>query len=165
MAAQQHSTDVEIEQLELRPVLSIRAVAQIARLGEAQGDRLGALAEYLRQRGIQPAGPPFVRYHSFGETETDLEIGVPVVEPVDGEGVIAAGGLPGGPAVTTWHYGAHDTLGEAYARIEAWLSEHGRERDGAGWEVYYWIDLAQDGDSSNSSDPSTWRVQLVQPVK
>ncbi len=48
-------------------------------------------------------------------------MGVPLVDPVTGEGRIAAGELPGGPAVTTWHLGAHDKLGGAYARIAAYL--------------------------------------------
>jgi effector-binding domain-containing protein len=155
---------VEVEQLAPQPVLSIRATVGIVQLGEAMGDRLQALGEYLRQRGAQPAGPPFVRYHTFGESETDLETGVPVAAPIAGEGRIASGELPGGPAASTWHFGPHDKLGDAYGRIAAWLEEHGRERDGAAWEVYYWIDMSQYFDTS-AWDPSTWRTQLVQPIK
>jgi effector-binding domain-containing protein len=164
MNAEPSGNDVEFRQLEPRPVLYIRATAQIEQLGEAMGDRIQALSSYIRERGAQPAGPPFVRYHTFGETETDFEFGVPVVKPVAGEGRIATGELPGGPAVSTWHFGPDDKLGEAYARIETWLKQHDRERDGAAWEAYYWLDLAQP-DASNLPDPSTWRTQLVQPVK
>jgi len=164
MNADQTNNDVKIEQLEPQPILSIRATVRIDQLGEAMGDRLQALQSYLRQHGTQPSGPPFVRYHTFGETETDLETGVPVAAPIDGEGRIAGGELPGGPAVTTWHIGPHDKLGEAYARIEAWLKEHGRERGGPAREVYHWIDLSHDLDPSKW-DPSAWGTQLVQPIK
>lgn len=41
---------------------------------------------------------PTVRYHSFGEVDTDLEIGVPVAADVAGEGRIVRGELPAGPA-------------------------------------------------------------------
>jgi effector-binding domain-containing protein len=164
MNANQTTNDVEVQQLEPQPVLSIRATVQIEQLGEVMGDRLQALQGYLRQHGAQPAGPPYVRYHTFGETETDLETGVPVAAPIDGEVRIVAGELPGGPAVTTWHTGPHDKLGEAYARIEAWLKEQGRERSGPAREVYHWIDLSQDLDPS-SWDPSTWGTQLVQPIR
>ncbi|MFL5734645.1 MAG: GyrI-like domain-containing protein [Chloroflexia bacterium] len=156
-------SDVQTRQLEPQPVLSIRATIPVAQLGEAMGDRLGALSSYLRRRGVQPAGPPFVRYHTFGETETDMETGVPVAEPIAGEGRISSGELPGGPAVTTWHVGAHDKMGEAYGRISTWLREQGREPSGSAWEVYYWIDLSQDLDPS-ASGPSTWRTELVQPL-
>ena len=165
MAAAQHGNDVEILQLDPQPVVSIRATVPIVDLAEHQADRLQALSGYLQQRGAQPAGPPFVRYHTFGETETDLELGIAVVEPVPGEGRIAAGALPGGPAVTTWHIGPHDTLGEAYARMQVWLKAHGREPAGAPWEIYYWIDPSRDHGTSSWPDPSSWRTQLIQPMK
>ena len=165
MAAEQHGDDVELQHLDPQPVLSIRATVPIAELAEHQGDRLAALAGYLRQRGARPAGPPFVRYHTFGENETDLEVGIPVAAPVAGEGRIAAGALPGGPAVTTWHLGAHDTLRDAYARLDAWLQAHGREPAGAPWEVYHWINPGQYGGPASWPDPSSWRTQLIQPIK
>jgi effector-binding domain-containing protein len=164
MNAEPSGNHVEIQQLEPQPVLYIRATARIDQLGEAMGDRIQALSGYIQERGVQPAGPPFVRYHTFGETETDFELGVPVVKPAAGEGRIAGGQLPGGPAVTTWHFGPHDKLGDAYARIESWLKEHGREPDGPAREVYHWIDLGQ-GDASGMAEPSTRGTQLVQPVK
>ena len=165
MAAEQHGNDVKMEQLEPQPVLSIRATVQIVDLAQAQDDRLRALSRYLQQSGAQLAGPPFVRYHTFTQTETDLELGVPVAEPVDGEGRIAAGELAGGPAITTWHIGAHDTLAEAYARLQAWLNEHSREPAGAAWEVYYWIDPKQYRGPESWPNPSSWRTQLIQPIK
>jgi effector-binding domain-containing protein len=165
MAAQQLGNHVEIVQLEPQPVLSIRARVQIVDLAQAQDDRIRALSRYLQQSGAQLAGPPFVRYHTFTQTETDLELGIPVVAPVEGEGRIAAGELAGGPAISTWHIGPHDTLAEAYARIQAWLNEHGREPDGAPWEVYYWIDPNQYRGAATWPDPSSWRTQLVQPIK
>ena len=165
MNADQNDNDVKIQQLEPQPVVIIRATVRIEQLGEAMGERIQALSDYVQQSGAQPAGSPFVRYHTFGETETDFELGIPVAEPVAGEGRISGGELPGGPAAATWHIGPHDKLGEAYARIQAWLKEHGREADGPTWEVYPWIDLSQDREPSTMSDPSAWRTQLVQPLK
>jgi len=165
MAPDENGTEVEIQQIEPQPVLSIRATVRIADLAEVVGDRISVMWDYLHQRGVQPAGPPFVRYHTFGETETDLEFGIPVVQSIAGEGRIASGELPGGPAVTTWHSGSHDTLGDAYARIQAWLSEHGREPDGPAWEVYHWIDLSQDGGPATVPVSSRWPTQLVQLIR
>src|SRR5688572_20301739 len=130
--------EVELQQLAPQPILSIRATVRIEQLGEAMGDRLGALRNFLQQQGAHAIGPPFVRYHTFGETETDLETGIPVDASIEGEGRIEGGELPGGPAVTTWHRGPHDKLGEAYARIATWQKEHGRESNGPAWEVYHW---------------------------
>ncbi len=163
MAAAQNANEVEVRQLERRPVLSIRGTIPVAELGETVGERLGALSSYLKQTSAQPSGPPYVRYHTFGDIDTDFELGIPLAEPVAGEGRISAGELPGGPAITTWHVGAHVKLGEAYARIQAWLNEHGRQPAGPAWEVYYWIDLGQDADPS-TWDQSSGRTQLVQPI-
>jgi effector-binding domain-containing protein len=144
--------------------LTFRGTIKVADLGPTMGDRLAALRAYLQQSGAKPAGPPIVRYHTFGETETDFEIDVPVVKPVVGEGRIEAGELPGGPALTTWHVGAHDKLGEAYARIQSYLEEHGYEPGGPAREVYYWIDLGKEDDPS-ALGLSAGRTQLIQPVK
>jgi effector-binding domain-containing protein len=156
--------DVEIETLEARPIVSIRTTIPVEQLGPAMGERIQTLHGYLRQSGTLPAGRPFVRYHTFGDVETDFEFGVPVVEPAGSAGSVVAGVLPGGPAVTTWHEGDHERLGEAYARIQAWLAENDRQAAGPGWEVYHWIDLTADPDTASSADPATWRVQLVQPI-
>lgn len=171
MTTEQHDTAVAIQRLAPQLVLIIRSTIQTSDLSEAVGDRISALEGYLRRSGAKPSGPPYVRYHTFKETETDFEFGVPVVEPVAGEDRITRSELPGGEAATTWHTGPHDKLGDAYDRIAAWLKEHSREPDGVPWEVYYWIDLSQDGDQSarsdrsDQSDQSNMRTQLVQPIK
>ena len=168
MTSEQRGNDVELKELGPQPTIMIRATIPVADLEPAIGDRLSALSAYLRKSGARPAGPLYVRYHTFGETETDLETGIPVTEPAGGEGRVVAGELLGGPTISTWHTGPHEKLGDAYARIEGWLKEHGREPRGPAWEVYYWIDLRQGVDPSNWAanwDPSSWHTQLVQPVK
>jgi effector-binding domain-containing protein len=156
--------EILIEEREPQPVLSIRQAVELARLTDAQGESLRELWSFINRHGAEPAGPPFVRYHTFGETETDLEVGIPVVEAGSDEERIAFRELPGGAAITTWHVGSHDGLADAYARLSAWLKEHGREADGAAWEVYTWIDPGVEPDPSAWPAPSEWRTQLVQPI-
>ena len=156
---------VEVEQLEPQPVVSIRAKALVSALGEAQGERFTELSRYLAEHGVRAAGPAFVRYHTFDETETDVETGFPVVEAAAGEGRIVAGVLPGGSAISTWHDGPDHLLGEAYARVGAWLQEQQREAAGPGWEVYPWIDPRDEAGASNQPASGARRIQLVQPLK
>jgi effector-binding domain-containing protein len=153
-----------VEDREPLPVLSIRQTVAVADLAQAQGQGLGELWRALQARGLVPAGPPFVRYHTFGETETDLELGVPLSEGATGEGRVEAGELPGGPAIVTWHIGPHDSLGEAYGRLGTWLAQHRREAAGPAWEVYWWIDAGREPDPSSWPAPAEWRTELVQPV-
>jgi effector-binding domain-containing protein len=154
----------EVRELTPQPVLSIRQTIPIADLTTAQGESLHELWRLLRDRGITPAGTPFVRYHTFGDGETDVEIGVPVADAVVGEGRVVATELPGGRAVTTVHLGAHDRLGEAYNRLGEGVAAHG-QANGPAWEVYQWIDLTQEPDPASWPAPSDWRTELVQPVK
>jgi hypothetical protein len=80
------------------------------------------------------------------------------------DGPLKAGELPGGPVITTWHLGAHDSLGDAYGRLAAWLTDHDREAAGPAWEVYWWIDASQEPDPSLWPAPTEWRTELVQPL-
>jgi effector-binding domain-containing protein len=155
---------VLVEDQAPQPILSIRRTVRIAELGERHGESLRELWSAMRARGVPAAGSPFVRYHTFGETETDVEVGVPVADPVAGVGRVAAGELPGGAAISTWHLGSHDRLGEAYARLQTWLSEHDRTPVGAAWEVYCWIDPAAEPDPASWPPQEEWRAELVQPL-
>jgi effector-binding domain-containing protein len=149
-----------------QPVLSVRASAPVAELTAAQGEALRALWSYLQHHGVRPTGPPYVRYHTFGEADTDMEVGIPVRAAVGavGQGRVAAGELPGGTMASAWHLGAHDRLGDAYADLQAWLTAHGHRPAGPGWEVDHWIDLDQEPDPASWPDPSAWRTQLLQPI-
>jgi hypothetical protein len=88
----------------------------VAELATAQGEALRTLWNHLQHHGGRPADPLYVRYHIFGETETDMEVGVPVRAAGGsvGQGRVAAGEPPGGRVVSAWHLGAHDRLGDAY---------------------------------------------------
>jgi effector-binding domain-containing protein len=152
---------VEIQQLRRQPVVSIWQTIPIAELPRAQGDSLHRLWWLLRERGVAPAGPPFVRYHTFGDTDTDVETGVPVADDIPGEGPITPGELPAG---VTEHVGAHDRLGEAYRRIAEFLAASG-ESGGPAWEVYHWIDLSREPDPSTWPAPDEWRTDIVQPTQ
>ena len=158
------SSEVLLQHLEPQPVLSIRAIVPTEQLAAAMGERLQRLADYLGRHGLQPSGPPYVRYHAFSEAEADLELGIPLRQTVTGEGLIVSGLLPGGPAATTWHLSPHDQLGEAYGRLHAWLQSRGRESGGPAWEVYTWIDPAAYSGPEHWPEPARWRTQLIQPL-
>ena len=161
---QQDPEAIVLEDRSPQPVLSIRQTIRVDEIAERHGESLRELWGAMRAHAVAAVGPPFVRYHAFGETETDVEVGIPVADRVASEGPIIAGELPGGAVIRTWHIGSHDRLGEAYSRLHSWLGEHGREPAGAAWEVYWWIDPSTDPDPANWPPPAEWRCELVQPV-
>ena len=159
------SESTELIQLQEQPTLSIRGQVLIAALATAQGERLRALQAYLVKEAIPVAGAPFVRYHIFGDRETDFELGVPIVGQAQGMGEIKAGHLPGGSALVTEHIGSHDKLGEVYGRLQQAMSASNRQANGAAWEVYDWIDPVHDQGSQKWPAPADWHTHLIQPLK
>lgn len=160
----EYAEQVVTEEQEPQLILSIRQKVSLVALPQTQGESLAALWRFMQGEEVAAVGPPFVRYHSFGEDETDVEVGVPISAPALGDGRILSGELPGGQAITTWHLGSHATLADAYARLQAELTAQTRAPRGAGWEVYTWIDPAAEPDPQSWPAPDQWRTQLVQPV-
>lgn len=100
----------------------------------------GAFSEVVAAvgpRGLGPAGPAFARYRVADDGGWDIEAGFTVLAPlVGGDGRVEATTLPGGLAARTMHVGDYGTLGDAYAAVTAWLSEHDLATAGEPWECY-----------------------------
>jgi effector-binding domain-containing protein len=157
-------TQPRLETVEAQPTIAVRHVIPMAELdlGRVYGRAFPLLFGTLGERGLQPAGPPFGRYHEWGE-RVDVEIGVPLSEPVadlpasapDGE--LFASELPGGPVATLTHVGPYDGLPAANATLARWLDEQGLERASGLWESYR-------GDP-DSTPHAELRTDIVQPVR
>jgi effector-binding domain-containing protein len=112
-------------------------------LGELFGTFLPNIARHVADVGREPAGPPYGRYHAWGE-HADVEIGVPVDMPVAGlrpvtetrDDEIGSSELPGGRAAVLVLIGPYAGLPQAYERLGSWIADHGLERGGAPWESY-----------------------------
>jgi effector-binding domain-containing protein len=102
--------DLEIVDRPAQPYVAIRRTITMQTFAEI-ADRLPGLFGWLAERGVAPAGPPFFRYLVIDmERELDVEAGVPVAAPVDGDGEVLAGVLPAGRYAATTHVGHPDEL-------------------------------------------------------
>ncbi len=87
----------------------------------------------LFQNGVQPAGPPFLRYHEVDRAggPLDVEAGVPVKSaPEATNGRVRPEALPAGRYLTFLHVGPYTSdsvadLGDARAELVAWAKENG----------------------------------------
>jgi effector-binding domain-containing protein len=134
-------TDHQIKTLEPQPTIAVRVRGRMDELD------LGAMfATHLpRLQAAAPgAGPAYGRYHEFGPTFADIEIGVPVAgdispdlpDPKAGGDPIEHSELPGGLTAVVIHHGSYETLGAAYDMLHDWIHSQGHE-DGPGpWESY-----------------------------
>ena len=130
------SYEYEIQTVEAVPTVSIRRVVPMEQIAQAMGEIYGRLAAFTAEHGVQPAGPPYSRYHAITEAGFDLEAGFPLTAAAAGEGYIVAGELPGGRAAVYTHTGSYHKLGDAHAAGAAWVKEQGAEESGGPWEYY-----------------------------
>lgn len=144
--------DPEIRELSPQPAVtevSVTGEAGVAGVVDSGFPRLfGRLAEL----GVEPAGPPFIRYLRTGE-ELELELGIPV-----GPDAGQSSGLPGGRVAVLRDVGPFSGLRAACERLEAWIAERGDEVAGPLWETYV-------TDPRSEPDSSKWITDIVQPVR
>jgi effector-binding domain-containing protein len=149
--------DVEVKDLPARHVAMIRVTTTPDKMGQTFGEVIPELWAYLEKEGVQPSGPSFGVFHSYGE-EVGMEAGFPVETPVKGEGRVMGGRLDAATCAVTWHEGSYATIGEAHRALEGWIKDNGREQAGPPWEVYW------EGPGSGKS-PSEFRTEVGYPIR
>jgi effector-binding domain-containing protein len=148
--------NIEVVELKPQPVLVIEATVPAPELGEALGRILPAVIAHANAHDAAITGMPFMRYLEVTDVFR-IEAGMPVAEPVAGNGEILARELPGGRAATTLFLGPYDRVGEAWDAITAWFREQNLEFAFGGWDVY-------ENDPTEVTDPSELRTRLYQPL-
>ncbi len=152
--------EVRVRDVAEQPMISIRGHTPLAGMSAFLGAAFGEEFGLLGRTGVRPAGPPFAIYHDpeFREEDVDLEVGVPVAEPVTGEGRVAFGMLPGGTVACTLHTGPYEEIGGAYRALAAWVQEHGHELAGPPRESYL-VGMDQ------VKDPAELRTEVIWPIR
>jgi effector-binding domain-containing protein len=117
----------------------------------------GSIAAHLQRINVPTTGEPFVLYLERGE-HCEVEAGFPVAERITPKDEVRSSSLPGGPAITTWHQGHPDDLGDAFEAIDAWLQRQAAEATGPAWVIHHADPDAEPGAAS-------WMSEVVQPYR
>lgn len=162
----------QIRERSAQPYVAIRAhVTTEAEFRRAADTGFPELFGWLGRRGVEPAGPPFIRYLRFdpaGEP-ADIELAVPVTAEASADGRVRADVLPPGRWLTLLHVGpyTHATepdLRAAHAALEAWMDEHGiavdRADTDAGSAVRGCTEQYLTG-PADEADHSRWETELA----
>ncbi len=136
--------EAEIRELTPQPTAAVRLRARTDELAGLFDEHLPNIAHRLADMGVQPAGPPYGRYHEFGPERVDVEIGIPVASPVPNvpalgdahPGEMGSSELPGGQAAIAVHRGSYDGLSATYDALHEWIHGQGSEEGAAPWESY-----------------------------
>jgi effector-binding domain-containing protein len=161
------SPSPRIEHRPAQPYLAIAGSVTMQNI-PAIADRMPEVFEFLAKRGIEPAGPPFFRYHLIDMArELEIEVGVPVAADdaaVTDGGEVRAGTLPAGRYATVTHVGPYDELVGATADLLAWADREGLrwdktgipqgERWGCRLEIYH-------TDPQEEPDPAKYATELA----
>lgn len=145
---------IPVVTLPAQPTLSLREDVQQERIYEVYVRLLGQLDKYAAQRGVQPVGAPFTRYHVWNPPRhIAMEVGLTFASAVPGSGAIQAGELPGGPAAMVVHRGDYSGLAGDFARLEHFV--RGKHPAGPPW--YVW--KVAEGDSASWVTEIYWPLQ------
>ena len=149
----------QFEVIETQPQagLSIREKVGNSEIPAKMGEFFAAIGGYVGRARIPIVGPPFALYHSWGDKETDMEVGFPVAPGAAGEGRIRPMALPGGRVVTGLHVGPYDKLVDTYTAMDAWMKAHGHTPASRMWETYL-------SDPQVEKDPAKWMTRMYWPI-
>lgn len=150
--------EVEVRALPAQQTVSKRISVERSELAERMGEALRETLAYLKERGVEPSGPPYSQYYAFGATTADLECGWPVAKRVDGTGLIQAGKLAGGKVAVSLHQGPYEALVRAHQATHGYLHQHGTVAGGMPREVY----LTGPGETDDAGE---WRTEVIWPMR
>ncbi|HEX6460531.1 MAG TPA: GyrI-like domain-containing protein [Thermoleophilaceae bacterium] len=126
---------IEIRDLAAQPTAVRHEVTPPDQLAKVVDRTFPALFASLRQLGVTPAGPPFVRYLSTDDP-FEVELGVPVPAEAGALDGAEHGSLPGGRVAVWSHYGPYSQLRAACEQLGESVRDLGEEASGPFWESY-----------------------------
>ena len=147
-----------------QPYVAIRGQVSMAEIG-AFAVRTPEVYAWLATHGLPPAGPPFLKYNVIDMMrQLEIDNGVPVAAPVEGDGDVVAGVLPGGRYATVTHVGHPSELADATKALLDWAAaqnltwDMSPSADGDRWGSRLEIYMT---DPREEPDMSKWVTQLA----
>lgn len=148
-----------------QPYLGIRENVPMTGIPQMADRNFPALLSWFGTRKIEPAGAPFFRYHVINmDGLLDIEVGMPVARPEQGDSMVKPGVLPGGRFAILTFWGPYDQLLDANAVLIGWARQTGIEWDmetkadgdhfGCRLEVY-------NTDPAAETDASKWETEVL----
>ena len=116
---------------------------------------------WVRDRGLAATSGPFFRILGVGghDEPFDIQVGVAVGQPAEGDGRVLAGSMPEGRYAVLMHVGHPHEIGRSHAAMAEWASNAGAVWDEtARFETYV-------TDPEKEPDSSKWETELAYRLK
>jgi effector-binding domain-containing protein len=144
-----------------QPYVAIPIEATLREWGEVNA-LVPEVFAWLAARGTAPAGALFYRHRVVGgfDVKFSVEVGVPVAEPVEGDGRVVAGAKPAGRYVVDVHHGHPDGIVTSHRALVDWAGREGvpLAREGDVWGGMY---ESYRTDPAVEPDPDKWETELA----
>ena len=152
--------EIKTRETVTQPIVSVRGHTPMSDMPGFFGRAYGEIYGLIGSLGVRPVGGPISIYHDpeFREDDIDVEVAVPVSEPVEGTGRVVGGTLAGGTVAFTLHVGPFDEVGNAYTALADWAQTHGHEMAGPPRECYL-------TDPATTPNPAEYRTEIIWPIK
>ncbi len=130
-------SNIEILKKIPQPTIYIRTKTKVENLPALIGESFEKMAAYLKEIGEFLSDVPYVAYHNMDMQNLDVEIGLPVTEPVPGKEDIQAGFIPAGKVVFCMYRGAYGEMEGVYGEMAKWIEDNNYVPVGTAYEHYY----------------------------
>ena len=130
---------VVIQTVRAQPLAAVRRRALGRDIGRIWKPALDLVWEFLRRHeGLRTDGHNCFVYHhpTLRGASMDIEFGVQVTRPFEGEGEVVCTETPAGEVAMATHVGSYDKLAAAHDAILSWRAATGRTFSGCSWEIY-----------------------------
>ena len=150
---------IKVVEVTSMPAISVKDSVTVEGITPFMETYMPQLFMYAMRMEGQMTGHPYTMYYNWEpEGMILMEVGLPLVEPIEGEGVIQATNTPGGKAVKALHFGRYEDVAPVYEALEQYIKVMKMEIAGPPWEAYI-------TDPSQEPDPQKWETLVYYPIK
>jgi len=150
-------TNVSIRELPGQDYLGLTMRSAVGSVGQDVQNAFQQLYTRIAEAHSRPDGPPFLIASPPKDGMMEIEVGAPctpVPEPTAG---LHAGRLEAGRAAVVLHRGPYDGIGPMYAKLFAWIGQHGYRQTCPPREIYL-------NGPDDVKSPADYLTELVVPV-
>ena len=151
-------TEIKIEQVETRNLLSVRKKVQWKDAGQEMGTMYGNIMAHIGQNKLQIVCTPISLAHAWDEVGGDIECGIYIKEKNEGNTQIRSSKSYGGKVAVITHKGAYENSAESWGELFRHIEDNKLEKHDVPWEEYV-------TDPQTEKDESKFITKLYQPIK